>query len=142
MEISVRLRIILKDAIPGVLFALQSGSGSVYETIQKQYSGEKDLVFEEPVIVKQAGGEEPDFKGKIVQGPKGGRFIYIDIGTYAGDKKSVWARRLKIPLTGISIDPTKNKPGVFETHIPGKGRDAGPNCGTVKPFPGWKFVQN
>jgi hypothetical protein len=25
-----------------------------------------------------------------------------------------------------------------DARVPGKGKDGGPNCGTVKPFDGWK----
>lgn len=83
-----------------------------------------------------------DFSGPTLQGKAGERFFYIDIGTYAGDKKSVWARRLKIPLTGIdksAAQSCENKPSVFlEATVPGTGKDGGPNCATVKPFAGWK----
>jgi hypothetical protein len=29
--------------------------------------------------------------------------------------------------------------GKIETVVPGSGKDGGPNCGTVKPFNGWKL---
>jgi hypothetical protein len=69
------------------------------------------------------------------------RFIYIDIGTAAG-QADIWSRRLKIPLTGITwsvIDQVNaSSKAVLETHVPGTGKDGSPNCATVKPFDGWR----
>jgi hypothetical protein len=77
--------------------------------------------------------------GAFVQGPRRQRFVYVNIGTYAGQADSCWSRRLKIPLDGI---PAKliGAGGVLEAHVPGTGRDGGPNCATVKDFEGWKPV--
>jgi hypothetical protein len=123
------LRIILEQPPAGVDFGLQEGRGSDYRTVQVQRSNGGDLAFECAVAVKPG----PDFGGPFVQGPKGGRFLYIDIGTYAGQKHTPWSRRLKIPLAGLGPE------GVFEARVPGAGRDGGPTCGTVKPFSGWKL---
>ena len=41
----------------------------------------------------------PNFAGPFVQGPAGERFVYINIGTYAGQLNTPWSRRLKIPLS-------------------------------------------
>ena len=75
--------------------------------------------------------------GPYVQGPPRQRFVYLDIGTYAGQADSCWSRRLKIPLDGI---PAKlmGAGGVLEACVAGTGRDGGPNCATVKDFAGWK----
>jgi len=84
----------------------------------------------------------PKFSGSYVQGPSDNKFVYIDIGRYAGQTDSIWSRRLKIPLTWITwkdIDScTRNSNSIMETHIQGTGRDGGPNCATVKPFNGWQ----
>jgi len=42
------------------------------------------------------------FRGPFVQGRPGSRFVYVNSGTYAGDQKSCWSRRAKVPLTGIA----------------------------------------
>ena len=115
----------------GVDFGLQEGRGSDYTTAQVQRSTGADLRFECSVNWKPG----PDLAGPFVQGPKGGRFLYIDIGTDAGQRDSVWGRRLKIPLTGIEAE------GVYETRVPGTGADGGPACATVTPFAGWKSVR-
>ena len=81
-----------------------------------------------------------------MQGPVGERFVYIDIGTCAGQIDSNWSRRLKIPLRGITWNMIQqletNAHSFLETHVPGVGRDGGPNCATVKPFDGWKLVKD
>ena len=155
MERELAFRIILEKPPAGVDFGLQKGRGSSYETIQKQRSKAKDLSFEFTVRVKTTGrGDPPNFLGPLVQGPPGGRFIYIDIGTYAGQTETVWSRRLKIPLSGITsemIDQVSDDAGdpaladegsLLETRVPGTGRDGGPTCATVKPFPGWRLVRS
>jgi hypothetical protein len=88
----------------------------------------------------------PNFTGPYVQGPLNERFIYIDIGTYAGQTDSVWGRRLKIPLRDISYETIKllltDSSFILETKVPGTGKDGGPNCATVKPFFGWHLIQS
>jgi hypothetical protein len=137
MERELTLRIILERPPAGVDFGLQQGSGANYETVQKQRSGDKDLRFEFTVRVKEARDGSPNFLGPFVQGPASARFVYLDIGTYAGQKNTCWSRRLRIPLQGITWNMLTSSV-VIETRVPGTGRDRGPNCGTVKPFHGWK----
>jgi hypothetical protein len=45
MARDLTLRIIIEQQPPGVDFGLQKGSGSVYDTVQKQRSQGKDLVY-------------------------------------------------------------------------------------------------
>jgi len=85
-------------------FALQKGSGNEYETVQLQTANSDDLNFDFTVEIK--GDKEkdwqPDFKGPFVQGSKLGRFIYLNIGTYAKHTGSSVGGRMKIPLTRVS----------------------------------------
>ena len=127
-----RLRIVLQSPPAGVDFALQKGKGSAYETLQKQRSNGSDLAFEVDVDVKPG----PDFGGPFVQGPKGERFLYIDIGTYAGQADCTWSRRLKLPLKGIT-QPMIDSGRTLETRVIGTAGDGGPACATPKPFAGW-----
>ena len=53
---------------------------------------------------------------------------------------------MKVPLAGISSEMINKAADddarvVIETRVPGTGMDGGPNCGTVKPFGGWKLVR-
>jgi hypothetical protein len=146
METELTLRIVLEKPPAGVDFGLQKGSGNNYETIQKQRSEANDLYFEFKVRIKAGKDSMPTFLGSFVQGPPGQRFVYIDIGTCAGQTDTGWSRRLKIPLTGITWDMINqllaDSKIILETRVPGTGRDGGPNCATVKPFSGWKLVNS
>lgn len=138
------LDIILQSPPAGIDFALQKGSGNQYQPMHVQRSAGGDLYFNLTATVKgdQTNDPLPDFKGPFIHGPLGGRFIYIDIGTAAG-QDSPWTRRLKIPLTGITwklIGELSNHPGSsLWAAVPGTAKDGGPNCATVKPFDGWKM---
>jgi hypothetical protein len=137
MDKQVILRIIMEKPVSGVAYGVQKGQGSKYETIQTQMSEVDNMTFEIPVSVKFDNGVAT-LLGPFVQGPPKERFIYIDIGTYAGQKDTPWARRLKIPLTGVSDLLNKNhRTEVLITNVPGVGKDGGPNCATVKQFTGW-----
>ena len=145
MESELKLKIILLKPTADVVFGLQKGSGNNSETIQKQMSGSRDLSFNFSIKVKgdSAKDESPKFSGAFVQGPPRQKFIYIDIGTCAGQTSAMWSRRLKIPLTGITwtdIDYfIENPDSIMEARVPGTGKDGGPNCATVKPFDGWHY---
>jgi hypothetical protein len=143
MDKELTLRIVLEKPPAGIDFGLQKGSGSKYETIQKQRSANKDLDFEFTVKIKNNTSAQPIFTGLFVQGTSGNRFIYIDIGTCAGQANTVWSRRLKVPLAGITQDMINKMMTdtnlLLETKVPGTGKDGGPNCATVKPFSGWQL---
>ncbi len=135
------LRIIVEQPPPGVDYALQKGSGSLYERVQKQRSEGSDLAFEfTPIIRDGVSDGMAALGGPFVQGPPRLRFVYIDIGACAGQADSCWSRRLKIPLAGLSMKMLAAG-GVFEARVPGTGRDGGPSCATVKDFEGWKPVK-
>lgn len=127
-------RIVLVQPPPGVDIGLQKGKGHDFETVQTQRSEGGDLVFE--FTATEKGGN--DLAGPFVQGKKGERFVYLDIGTIAGQYGSPWSRRLKIPLTGIT--PQMLAAGRLETSVPGTGRDGGPSCGTSREFDGWRIT--
>ena len=142
MDPEITLRIVLEKPPAGVDFGIQKGRGSLFETMQTQRSTGGDLRFEFSVAVRAASvGGSADFGGPIVQGPRGGRFVYVDIGTIAGQRDTPWSRRLKVPLTGISTDLIRRASGtdtVLEARVPGTGRDGGPSCASMKDFEGWR----
>jgi len=133
MEQELRLRIILLAPPADVDFGLQSGKGSDYETVQIQRSGKGDLTFECMVTVRDNRSDDlPNFLGPFAQGPVTGRFIYMDIGEYAGQSGTAWARRMKIPLTSITWELIRKAAGgTLEARVPGTGKDGGPTCATV-----------
>jgi hypothetical protein len=141
MAREITLRIVLERPPKGVDFGLQKGRGSGYETTQKQRSDGKDLTFEfTPLIKDSVSDAVAALSGPFVQGPPGERFVYIDIGTFAGQVDSCWSRRLKIPLAGIRMKMVQAG-NVLEVRVPGTGRDRSPSCAAVKDFKGWKLVK-
>ena len=143
MEQELKFRIILEDPPPGVDYGLQKGGGNDYEVVQKQRSKIGDLKFEFTTRVKEGKDGQPVLLGPFTHGPTGGRFAYVDIGTYAGQTDTPWSRRLKIPFRDITwdvINKTANGKRVLETRVPGTAKDGSPTCATVKPFAGWKVV--
>ena len=140
MACGLTFRIVIEQPPAGVDFALQQGSGSAYEPVQRQRSTGNDLTFEfQPSIREGLSHSMAALGGPFVQGPPQQRFVYIDIGTYAGQTDSCWSRRLKIPLEGVPGKMIRTG-GVLEARVPGTGRDGGPSCATIKDFEGWKPV--
>ena len=140
MERQVTLRVIVERPPGGVDIGVQEGHGNDYKTVQTQKFTKQDLQFEFPIRVKEGKNGQPNFLGSFAQGPANSRFIYLDIGTYAGQINTQWSRRLKIPLTGITwpmIEQASDAAVTIEVRVPGTGRDGGPTCGTVKQFSGW-----
>jgi hypothetical protein len=136
MERELQLLIILEKPPSGVDYGLQEGGGSDYQTVQTQRSTGRDLRFNFSVRVREGKEGQPNFLGPFAQGPAHERFVYLDIGTYAGQTGTSWSRRLKIPLRGITWELIeKNK--TLETRVPGTAKDGSPTCATVKPFAGW-----
>ena len=146
--VELTLRIFVERPPAGVYFGLQKGHGSSYETVQTVESKTEDLQFEFSVRVQEGKDGLPNFLGPFVQGPPRERFVYLDIGTCAGQTNTPWSRRLKIPLKGITWQlieqaakaASSSKP--LETRVPGTGKDGEPSCATVKPFAGWKLSRS
>jgi len=145
MDSELKLTIVLERPTAGCDYGLQKGKGNDYETVQTQRGANKDLIFNFTVRVTEAKNGRPNFLGPFAQGSADGRFVYLDIGTYAGQKNTAWARRLKIPLAGIewpAIESALKAGTPLQARVAGSGgRDGGPTCGTIKPFMGWRVRQ-
>jgi hypothetical protein len=141
MDSELSLTIVLERPTAGVDYGLQKGRGNDYETVQTQRGANKDLTFEFSVRVNEGKDGAPNFLGPFAQGNAAARFVYLDIGKYAGQLNTGYARRLKIPLVGIdwkAIEAALKSQKPLEAHVAGSGgRDGGPTCGTIKPFTGW-----
>jgi hypothetical protein len=139
---SLPLRITLIKPLPGVPFCLQQGKADLVPPSSD--SGEI-LYFDFTVnIINDRTDGPPKFRGPFVQGPPGGRFIYINSGTYAGQSDSCWSRRAKIPLSGITWDlieeALSKSSAILEARIAGAAGDGGPACATVRLLEGgWKL---
>jgi len=138
MNSDQKFRIVLESPPPGIDYALQEGKGAGYKPVQIQRSAGKDLRFEFSTSIKEAGVSAFRLGGPFVQGSPKEPFVYINIGVYAGQANTEWARRLKIPLTGITHQVVGAK--ILEARVEGTGKDGGPNCATAKDFDGWKPV--
>jgi hypothetical protein len=138
----MNLHIILQKPPAGIHFGLQKGHGNNFEIVDIQVSGMVDLHFILPIDIRgdKQKVDSPQFGGPFVQGPPAEKFIYVSIGTMAGQLNSPWTRRLKIPLRNITwemIDKAMANSGL-ETIVPGTAKDGSPTCATVKPFTGWE----
>ena len=140
-EQTLSFRIIVEKPAPGIVYGLQKGSGTTYETFQKQVSDSRDLLFDIAIAIKKNKEGRMVLHGPFIHGPSHERFLYVDIGSYAGQENAPFSGRLKIPLPNNLdefITKTANG-GALVTRIPGtKGKEDRPNTGTVKPFEGWK----
>jgi Family of unknown function (DUF5990) len=135
------LRVVLEAPTRDVVFALQRGKD---ELIAQTLSTGVDVAFNFTVnclLIEDA----PDFRGSFVQGPRGGRFVYINAGELAGQAGSPWRRRAKISLGGISaslITALNASPSqVLCAHIAGKGKDGGPPAASVPLLNGWVVMR-
>jgi hypothetical protein len=131
----LRLRIVWLHPVAGVAHAVQVGRAGL---LTASFANEERLEFEFSVRVgARVAGEPPNFLGPCTQGPRGGRFVYVNSGQSAGLHDTPWSRRAKIHLASITwslIEAVQAKRGaVLEAHIHGISRDGGPACATV-PF--------
>ncbi len=62
----------------------------------------KQLAFEFLLRVAPGTSGPRRLLGPAAQGPPGGRFVYLNSGKRAGQQKTEWDRRAKIPLGGIT----------------------------------------
>ena len=87
---------------------------------------------------------QPNFLGAAAQGPADGRFVYINSGRRAGQLATLWDRRAKVPLRGISMAMAQaamtDEATLLEARIAGTGKDGGPACATVPLLNPWRLV--
>lgn len=129
MADTVTLRLTIDDPVPGVRYSLQKD----------------DLPFEPrtagdgPVVLHPDGRMTGPFVRR--EGPHR-RFIYIRIGTSAGDHASPWSRRAKIDIHDIPpllLDRAREGQ-TLEVVLPGRGEDGSPACATVRPITSWRAL--
>jgi hypothetical protein len=127
------LRIVVLDPPPNVLWALQLGK----DDMAKPSSSTKSRIsfdFSVEVVDRTSKGAFR-LRGAAVQGRPGERFVYLRIGTYAGQTGTDVARRAKIGLEGITpklLDAVKVKRGgVLEVQFAGTDSKGCAACATV-----------
>jgi len=139
------VRIVLISPPVGVDYGIQRGKGSDYETLylQRPNNPRAQIVFDVPITVTENDGVVT-FGGPFVQGKAGDRFLYVDIGKYAGQRNTTWARRMKVPLANITpalIEQAAKSGKAIETRIPGTAKDGSPTAAsTAKIQSAWALV--
>ena len=135
-ETVITLRLTVADPVPGVRYSLQD-QNSV--PVGPRTASDKPLVFEIPVRLHPDGRKTGPFVRR--EGP-GRRFVYIAIGTAAGDCGSVWSRRAKIDIHDIpaTLLDEARAGRVLAADLPGRDRKGGPACATVRPLDGWRAL--
>lgn len=139
MSKEIKLTIVLQNPVDGLWYGLQKGKGSGYSIVQTQSGNGQALTFAFAVQAKQANGPGISLGGPFVQGPVGGRFVYISIGSSAGQVGSLWSGRLKVPLFEADfLDAlTDDSACSWSCTVPGSTAGGKPVFATVKPFGGW-----
>jgi hypothetical protein len=139
------LRIVVDQPIPGVALALQRGSGNKFDLVGPVRTSADALVFDLDITLDgRTSDGSPRLLGPFVQGPPAARFVYLNVGTMAGQIGSPWQRRVKVPLGAIAWQAIETlAPGdCLTAHIASKGRDGTPACATVPILPpGWSAAQ-
>jgi hypothetical protein len=131
----IRVRLVIEQPVPGVLHSLQEDDAPLDP---KRSNGGEPLAFEFPLRVAPG----PKFFGKQVrrEGPMR-RFVYVRIGTSAGDCASPWTRRMKIDIH--DIDPAlldeAVKGALLVGTINGTAKDGSPACATIRPVT-WRIA--
>jgi len=130
---TVTLRLIIDDPVPGVRYSLQKDD----LPFEPRTAGPGPIAFEAPVTLHADGRMTGPFVRR--EGPER-RFIYIRIGTSAGDHASPWSRRAKIDIHDIP-KPLLVPGAVLEVRLPGRGKDGSPACATVRPVTSWSLAE-
>jgi len=135
----IALQIVLENPVDGIAYGLQKGKGPHYEIVQSQVGSGHHLTFEFIVQLKQAGVSVLSPGGPFVQGALGNRFVYIDIGSYAGQIGAQWSGRLKVPLPEGTFQNSvlEDYSSFWHCRVPGRTADGKPMFATVKQFGGW-----
>ena len=135
------IRIVLVSPPADVTFAVQRGKD---ELVSQLRSTGADVAFDVTIGIVQSDGQT-DFRGPFVQGPRGGRFVYVNSGTLAGDAAAGWTRRAKIALGGISaelIAALDAKPKhVLRARIAGTAKDGKPAAASVPLLTAWELAR-
>ena len=133
---TITLRLTVQDPVPGVVYSLQNKKN---EPVGPVVAGDGPLSFDVPVRVAPG----PKFLGDFVrsEGPAR-RFVYIAIGGQAGAAVSSWSRRAKIDIHTLPIELLEQALAgkVLLADLPGRDKDGGPACATVRPLGAWRVA--
>ena len=132
-QVEVRARIVIEQPVRGVLHSLQEGDDAPLDP--KRSNGGEALAFDFPLRIERTADGAKFFGSQVRREGKVRRFVYIRVGTCAGDRASPWTRRMKIDIH--DIDPklldAAIAGGVLEGTITGTAKDGSPACATIRP---------
>lgn len=136
------MRVTVLKPPPGVAMCLRSKDENIVDRV---VSSGNDLAFDFVVRAKRVDGSNaPRLLGPFAFGPPTQRFVYVRVGTLAGQPESCWTRAAKIPLSGITwrmIDQVGRGAMRLETKVSGLAKSGGPFCATVSLLDGgWRVV--
>lgn len=130
--VEIPLRIIVVGPPAGVEFRLQQGRSHLVAPARATYT---EIQFDFTLRLGPPRAGHPNLLGEAAHGPPAARFVYINSGRHAGQKGTLWDRRAKVPLQGITeklVKAVRAAPGtVLEARIAGTAKDGGPACATV-----------
>lgn len=138
-QTEIHARLVIDQPVPGVLHSLQHDDAPLDP---KRSNAGEALAFDFPLRIERTADGGAKFFGPQVrrEGPVR-RFVYVRVGTCAGDRASPWTRRMKIDIH--DIDPALLDKaiagGVLVGTIEGTAQDGSPACATVKPV-SWRVV--
>jgi hypothetical protein len=135
MPSAITLRLTTADPVPGVAYSLQDKANA---PVEPRIADDGPISFDAPVTLSDDGRLTGPFVRR--EGPSR-RFVYIAIGTSAG-QHGEWSRRAKIDVHDIPADllALARDGRVLEAVLPGRARDGGPACATVRPLQPWRAV--
>ena len=133
----ITLRLTIQDPLPGVAYSLHNRES---EPVGQVIAGDGPVSFD--VTVRLAPG--PKLSGDFVR-TEGvtRRFVYVAVGEQAGQRPSAWNRRAKVDIHMLSAELLEKalNGGVLEAQLPGRAKDGGPACATLRPLGGWRVVE-
>ena len=129
-QVDIRARIVIDRPVPGVLHSLQSKERAPLDP--KRSEAGEPLSFDFTLRI----GPGPKYFGDQVQreGPER-RFVYIRVGSAAGEHGSPWSRRMKIDIhdTDPALLDRAMGGGILVFTVDGTAKDGSPVCATVRP---------
>ena len=130
---TIILRLTIKDPVPGVCYSLQGKDG---EPVDAVTATEAPLSLDASVTLN----DDNRLTGPFVRREGAERrFVYIGIGTHAGFTGPTWSRRAKIDVHNIPADllEAARQGRTLGVRLPGRAKDGGPACATVRPLESW-----
>ncbi|GAA0869322.1 hypothetical protein GCM10009116_11580 [Brevundimonas basaltis] len=134
-DVPITLRLTIADPVPGVRYSLQKDDAP-FEPVT---ASDAALSFDVPIRLSDDNRVLGPFVRR--EGPAR-RFVYIRVGTSAGDHASCWSRRAKIDIHDIPpplLDRARAG-RTLEVVLPGRGHDGSPTCATVHPLRPWRAL--